>query len=192
MRKIIFDIETKNTFQEVGSNRAEDLDISLLVIYDYEDGEYKTFTEENMADLWPILEQTDLLIGYNSDHFDIPLLNKYYPGDLAAVGSLDLLKEVRKSLGKAVRLDNIAEATCGVGKSGHGLQAIEWYKNGEMDKIEKYCRDDVKVTKDVYEYALKNSHLKYKDLLDVVDIPIDTSDWDKKAEGQAINYTLPF
>ncbi len=65
MRKIIFDIETKNSFQEVGSNRSEDLDISLLVIYDYLDGEYKTFTEENMADLWPILEQTDLLIGYN-------------------------------------------------------------------------------------------------------------------------------
>lgn len=192
MRKIVFDIETKNTFQEVGSNRSADLDISLLVIFDYLDNEYKTYTEENMADLWPILEQTDLLIGYNSDHFDIPLLNKYYPGELTSVGSLDLLKEIKKSLGKAIRLDNVAEATIGVGKSGHGLQAIEWWKAGEIDKIEKYCRDDVKVTKDIYEYALKNEHLKYKDLLDVVDIPIDTSDWDKKAEGQSINYTLPF
>ncbi len=192
MRKIVFDIETKNTFQEVGSNRSEDLDISLLVIYDYKDQKYITYTEENMVDLWPILEDTDLLIGYNSDHFDIPLLNKYYPGDLTAVGSLDLLKEIRKSLGKGVRLDNVAEATIGVGKSGHGLQAIEWWKNGEIDKIEKYCKDDVKVTKDIYEYALKNKILKYKDLLDVVEIPMDTSDWDAKADAQSINYTLPF
>ena len=192
MRKIIFDIETKNTFQEVGSNKAADLDISLLVIYDYLDEQYKTFTEKNMADLWPILEETDLLIGYNSNHFDIPLLNKYYPGELAAVGSLDLLTEIKNSLGRSIRLDNIAEATLGVGKSGHGLQAVEWYKNGEMDKIEQYCRDDVKVTKDIYEYMLKNGHVKFKDLLEVIDIPIDTSAWDKKAEGQSINYTLPF
>jgi len=192
MRKIVFDIETKNTFQEVGSNRSEDLDISLLVIYDYQEKKYTTYTEKNMVDLWPILEETDLLIGYNSDHFDIPLLNKYYPGDLTAVGSLDLLKEIRKSLGKGIRLDNVAEATIGVGKSGHGLQAIEWWKNGEIDKIEKYCQDDVKVTKDIYEYALKNKHLKYKDLLDVVEIPLDTSDWDSKADAQSINYTLPF
>jgi len=192
MRKIVFDIETKNTFQEVGSSRSEDLDISLLVTYDYTDNEYKTYTEENMVDLWPILEQTDLLIGYNSDHFDIPLLNKYYPGDLLSVGSLDLLKEIKKSLGKSIRLDNVAEATIGVGKSGHGLQAIDWWKAGEIEKIEKYCRDDVKVTKDVYEYALKHKHLKYKDLLDVVDIPMDTADWDSRVKDQSINYTLPF
>ena len=192
MRKIVFDIETKNTFQEVGSNKARDLDISLLVIYDYKDGKYKTFTEENMADLWPILEETDLLIGYNSDHFDIPLLDKYYPGELTAIASLDLLKEIKNSLGRSIRLDNVAEATIGVGKSGHGLQAIEWWRAGEIDKIEKYCRDDVKVTKDVYEYALKHQKLKYKDLLDVAEIPLDTSDWDKKTKGQSINYTLPF
>ncbi len=192
MRKIVFDIETKNTFQEVGSNKARDLDISLLVIFDYKDGKYKTFTEENMTDLWPILEETDLLIGYNSNHFDIPLLDKYYPGELTAIGSLDLLKEIKKSLGRSIRLDNVAEATIGVGKSGHGLQAIEWWKSGEIKKIEKYCRDDVKVTKDIYEYALKHKKLKFKDLLDVVDITLDTSDWNKKAENKSINYTLPF
>ncbi len=192
MRKIVFDIETKNTFQEVGSNKARDLDISLLVIYDYKDGKYKTFTEKNMADLWPILEETDLLIGYNSDHFDIPLLDKYYPGELTAIASLDLLKEIKNSLGRSIRLDNIAEATIGVGKSGHGLQAIEWWKAGEIDKIEKYCRDDVKVTKDVYEYALKHQKLKYKDLLDIAEIPLDTSNWEKRVKGKSINYTLPF
>ncbi len=190
MRKIVFDIETQNTFQEVGSNDPTKLDISLLVIFDYKTNEYLTFTQDNLSDLWPILEKTDMLIGYNSDHFDIPLLNKYYPGDLSAVGSLDILAEIRKSIGKGIRLDNVAEATIGVGKSGHGLQAIEWWKAGEMDKIEKYCRQDVKVTKDIYEYALKNGKLKYKDLLDTIAFDIDTNDWDTRT-SKAINYTLP-
>ncbi len=190
MRKIVFDIETQNTFQEVGSNDPAKLDISLLVIFDYKTNEYLTFTQDNLSDLWPILEKTDMLIGYNSDHFDIPLLNKYYPGDLSAVGSLDILAEIRKSIGKGMRLDNVAEATIGVGKSGHGLQAIEWWKAGEMDKIEKYCRQDVKVTKDVYEYALKHGKLKYKDLLDTIAFDIDTNDWDTRT-SKAINYTLP-
>jgi DEAD/DEAH box helicase domain-containing protein len=190
MRKIVFDIETQNTFQEVGSNDPTKLDISLLVIYDYETKQYLTFTQENLSDLWPILEETDMLIGYNSDHFDIPLLNKYYPGDLTAVGSLDILKEIRESIGRSIRLDNVAEATIGVGKSGHGLQAIQWWQEGRMDKIEKYCKQDVKVTKDVYEYALKHQKLKYKDLLDTITFDINTSNWDKNT-GTAINYTLP-
>lgn len=190
MRKIVFDIETQNTFQEVGSNDPAKLDISLLVIYDYKTKKYRTFTQENLSDLWPILEETDMLIGYNSNHFDIPLLNKYYPGDLTVVGSLDILAEIKKSIGRSIRLDNVAEATIGVGKSGHGLQAIEWWKAGRMDKIEKYCRQDVKVTKDVYEYALKNNKLKCKDLLDTITFDIDTSTWDEKT-STAINYTLP-
>lgn len=190
MHKIILDIETKNTFQEVGSNDPAKLDISLLVIYDYETDSYTTFMENTLSNLWPILEKTDLIIGYNSDHFDIPLLNKYYPGDLTAVGSLDLMTEIKSVIGRSIRLDNVAEATLGTGKSGHGLQAIEWWKAGKIDKIEKYCRDDVKVTKGVYEYALKNQKLKYKNLLDVVTFEINTSEWDKKT-GQAINYTLP-
>lgn len=190
MRKIVLDIETKNTFQEVGSNDPTKLDISLLVIYDYKDKKYSTFTEENFADLWKVLEDTDLIVGYNSDYFDIPLLNKYYSGDLLAVGSLDLLSEIRKSLGKAVRLDNIAEATLGVGKSGHGLQAIEWWKAGEIKKIEKYCQQDVKVTKDLYEYAMKNRKMKYKDLLDTVEFNVDTEKWDSGGDV-SINYTLP-
>jgi DEAD/DEAH box helicase domain-containing protein len=190
MRKIVLDIETKNTFQEIGSNDPAKLDVSLLVIYDYKTNSYLTFMEKNLNELWPILEETDLIIGYNSDHFDIPLLNKYYPGDLAVVGSLDLMAEIKKVIGRSIRLDNIAEATLGAGKSGHGLQAIEWWKEGKIDKIEKYCRDDVKITKEIYEYALKNGKLKYKDLLDNVTFDINTLSWDKKT-NQAINYTLP-
>ncbi len=191
MKKIVFDIETRNMFQDVGSNDARDLDISIVCLYDYSTDTYSSFLQEEFGKLWPILENADMLITYNGDHFDIPLLDKYYPGDLTKIKSLDLLKEVKKSLGFRLKLDSIASGTLGHGKSGHGLEAITWWKNGEIEKLRKYCIDDVKVTKEIYEFAMKNGHLKYKDGPNLKDIKLDTKDWEKKNES-SMTFTLGF
>ncbi len=191
MKKIVFDIETRNLFQDVGSNDPTALDISVVCIYDYETDSYKSFVQEEFGKLWPILEKADMLITFNGDHFDIPLLNKYYPGDLTKIKSLDLLKEVKKVLGFRIKLDSIAGATLGTGKSGNGLEAVTWWKNGEIDKIIKYCIDDVKVTKDIYDYALKNGTLKYRDGTTVKEMKVDTKDWEKK-QDTALTFTLGF
>src|SRR5690349_3800428 len=164
MRKITFDVETKNLFQDVGSNDPSALDISVVCIHDSSTDEYLSFLEADFPKLWPIIEQADMLITFNGDHFDIPLLNKYYSGDLTKIKSLDLMAEVRNSLGRRIKLDTLAEATLGRNKSGHGLEAITWWQNGEIDKIIKYCIEDVKITKELYEYALANNKLLYKDL----------------------------
>ncbi len=75
MRKITFDIETKNTFEDIGENNPALLDISIVCIHDSETDKYDSFLEDDFDRLWPILESADMLIGFNSDHFDIPLLN---------------------------------------------------------------------------------------------------------------------
>src|SRR3989338_6959012 len=111
MRKIVFDIETKNFFHDTGKNDPASLDLSLICLYDYENDRYESFWEEDLPKLWPILEKADLLIGFNSDYFDIPILNKYYAGNLASIKSLDILKEVRKSSGRKISLNQIAAAT---------------------------------------------------------------------------------
>src|SRR5262245_50560454 len=105
MRKITFDIETKNIFSDVGSNDPAALDISVVGGHDSATDEYQTFLETDFKNLWPILEQADMLITWNGDHFDIPLLNKYYPGDLTKIKSLDLMREVYSVLGRRLRLD---------------------------------------------------------------------------------------
>ncbi len=194
MRKITFDIETRNTFQDVGSTESSALDISVVCIHDSLTDEYTSYLQEDLPKLWPIIEQADMLITFNGDHFDIPLLNKYYSGDLTKIKSLDLLVEVRNSLGRRIKLDTLAEATLGKNKSGHGLDAITWWQQGEIEKIIKYCIEDVKITKEIYEYALKNGKLKYKDLGaggTVRDIKLDTSKWETKNES-AMTFTLPF
>lgn len=189
MRKIIFDIETSNLFTDVGSSNAADLDLSVVCIYDTETEKYSSYFQDELKDLWPILEKADMLIGYNSDHFDIPLLNKYYSGDLTKIKSLDILKEIKNSLGRRLKLDTIAEATLGTNKSGNGLEAVVWWKQGKKEEVKKYCMDDVRITKEVYEYALKNGVLKYKDMGVVKDIKLNTSNWDKKNDG-AMTHTL--
>ncbi len=191
MRIIVFDIETKNIFQEVGSNDPAALDLSVVGVYDSENNSYRAYLEEELPQLWPILERADVLVGYNSDYFDIPLLNKYYPGDLATIKSIDLLAEIKKSLGRRLKLDQIAEGTLGLNKSGHGLQALTWWKNGEIERVKKYCLYDVKLTKELYEYALAHQKLCYKDGARVVAIPIDTSRWNEPVT-HSLTYTLPF
>ncbi len=190
MRKITLDIETKNLFSDVGSNDPTALDISVVCIHDSQDDSYKSFTEANMKDLWPILEHSDMIITWNGDHFDIPLLNKYYTGDLKKIKSLDLMKEVVNVLGRRLKLDTVAQASLGKAKSGNGLEAIEWWLAGEVDKIIKYCIDDVKLTKEVYEYAMANSSLKYKDNGTIKVVKLDTSSWEVP-QSDSMTFTLP-
>jgi DEAD/DEAH box helicase domain-containing protein len=144
-----------------------------------------------LPELWPILEHADLIIGYNSDHFDLPILNKYYAGDLSKIKSLDLLKEVKNALGRRLRLDSLAEATLGKKKSGNGLEAVQWWKEGKVDKVRQYCIDDVRITRDIYNYAKKNGSLKYRDFDGVREIKLDTSKWEEGGPA-AITHTLPF
>jgi DEAD/DEAH box helicase domain-containing protein len=190
MRKIVFDIETKGA---AGPNFL-DMEISLLAIHDSNTDEYSSYMEEDFPKLWPILEDADMLIGFNSDHFDIPILNKYYPGDLTKIKSLDILKEVKNACGRRFKLDNIAEHTLGQKKGGHGLQAVKWWEEGKIDLIREYCIQDVKVTKGVYDFAMRHGKLKYKDLGGVREIELDTSDWEKidEDESEGMTHTLPF
>ncbi len=191
MKKLIFDIETRNIFDDVGKADPTLLDISIVCAYDSETDEYTSYLQEELPKLWPLVEKSDVLITFNGDHFDIPLLNKYYGGDLTKIKSLDILVEIRKSLGRRIGLANIAEATLGYGKSGHGLQAVEWWKKGDIESIRKYCIQDVKVTKEVYEYALKNGTLKYKEGENLKEMKIDTSSWGEIPDS-VINFSLPF
>lgn len=192
MNYIVFDIETQNIFQEVGSSDPADLDISVVSLYDSKTDSLHSFMIDEFSKMWPFFEGADAIIGYNSNHFDIPLLNKYYAGDLNQIKSIDLLVDIRASLGRRPKLDDIAAATLGKNKISHGLQAVEWWKTGEIDKIKKYCEEDVMITKQVFDYAIKNGILKLKDKFSnqIIDIKIDTSDWKKDEGGSVVTKSL--
>lgn len=192
MKKIVFDIETSNIFSDVGKNDPTLLDISVVGVYDYEKDKYDCFEQSEFNLLWPILEKADLLIGFNSEHFDLPLLNKYYSGDLYRIQHLDILKEIKNSYGRRMKLDQIADGTLGKKKSGHGLEAIVWWKNGEKDKVKKYCIDDVRITKDIFEYAVDKNELKFREDGKIMTIPLQANKWLEQTGSSSMTFSLPW
>ena len=191
MKVITFDIETVGDFGTNGD--FSKLDVTVVGVHDSSTGGMSSYFKEDLHKLWPLLESADVLVGYNSEHFDTPILNKYYAGDLSKIKSVDLLKEIKNVLGRRLKLDNIAEATLGKKKSGNGMEAVVWWKQGLHDKVRDYCLDDVKITRQLYDYALKNGSLKYRDYESGLrEIKLDTSNWEKPQETGGMTHTLPF
>ncbi len=193
-KELVLDIET---FGDI--RKFADLKVTVVSIYEYETDSYTSFDEHQLGELWPHLEKAERIIGYNSDHFDLPILNKYYAGDLMQFPSLDMLKVVKEVLGKRRKLNDLAQATLQIEKSADGLQAIEWYKEGKIDLIKEYCEQDVKVTKELYDYGRQNKMLYYPtitgDLMPFAvnfDPPPVVANAQGGAQGSGINMTLPF
>jgi DEAD/DEAH box helicase domain-containing protein len=162
-REVVLDIETKNTFQDVGAYNPALLQVSLVGVYFYETDTFESFLEADLPKLWPRLERADRIVGYNQIGFDMPCLQSYYTGEIMKLPMLDLMVEITNHLGYRPKLDDVAQGTLGIGKTGHGLQAVEFWKNGEIDKLRDYCLQDVKITRDVYEFALAQGHVKVND-----------------------------
>src|SRR3989338_7688586 len=183
MRKVTIDIETANFFTDTGSNDPASLTIACVCIHDSDTDRYSSFFEEELSKLLPILEKADLLIGYNSDHFDIPILNKYYQGDLTAIKSLDLMKEIQKVLGRRIKLDSVASATVGDHKIANGAMANIWWRQGEKQKVVEYCLDEESINKAIYDHALKHGKVMYPDGKMIRDILLNTSNWESRKEN---------
>ena len=158
-KEIVFDIETYGDFKDQAGMK-----ITVVSIYEYEHDRYRSFEERELGQLWPILEKAERIIGYNSEHFDVPILNKYYTGDLTRLPQLDILKVIKEVSGNRYKLNDVAKATLQMEKSADGLATQGWYEEGKIDEIKKYCEQDVRVTKELYEYGRKNKMIYYTKL----------------------------
>lgn len=189
-REVVLDIETRNTFQDVGAYNPALLQVSLVGCYFYETDTFEAFLQEDLPKLWPRLERADRIVGYNLIGFDYPCLQTHYSGDMMRLPTVDLLMEIEKKLGFRVKLDDVAQATLGVGKSGHGLMAVEYWKKGEIEKLKEYCLQDVRVTRDVYDYALQNGHVRLNNRMgQLQEIPM-TIEPPEPNSRQAINLSF--
>lgn len=101
-------------------------------------------------------------MGFNIKRFDYAVLGAYTSEDLSALNTFDILEDIHRRTGFRVGLDHLARETLNQGKSADGLQAVEWFRQGEMEKLTEYCRQDVAVTRDLFQYGLKNGHLIYR------------------------------
>ncbi len=177
LKKIVLDLETQKEFSEVGGrNKNHLLKVSVCGIYEYQSDKLSAFTESEMGKLAEILQNADQIIGFNIKDFDFEVLRPYMNFNVQSLPCLDIIESVQQHLGHRIGLDSIAQATLGAGKSGTGKEALVYYRNGRMDLLKKYCLDDVRITRDIYEYGLRNGKLLYKDFFEIREIPVGWSE----------------
>jgi len=164
MNRVVFDVETKYSFDEVGGQQNLDkLGVSALVAYSYDHGRFMGFAENEMPNFERLITQTPTeLIGFNSIHFDNEVITPYLSIDVRALPHIDIMQQIERIVGHRVSLNSVAEATLGVKKSADGLKALEWYKEGKIAEIIAYCQKDVELTRDLYEYGLNHGKLFFK------------------------------
>ncbi len=159
----VFDLETQLSAQEVGGwHRAELMKVSCAVLYDSRTDEFKEFLEKDVQLLVEHLSDFDLVVGFNVKRFDYRVLKAYTEFDLWRLPTLDILEEVHKRLGYRLSLDHLASVTLGAKKTANGLQALRWWKQGKIEEIVRYCRQDVALTKDLFLYGKQHGHLLFR------------------------------
>ncbi len=160
MDRLVFDIETKNSFDDVGGREnLKDLEVSVVAVYSYDEDKYFSFEEHELPSLGEMLKRAKLIIGFASKRFDIPVLAKYFNFNVASIPHYDILEEVEGKLGRRIGLGILAEANVGAGKTGHGMEAIDLYRRGKMEKLKEYCVNDVKITKAIFDLIREKGYL---------------------------------
>lgn len=187
---VVLDLETKHTFREFKEHK--DLGISVVAIYDYRDNQAKSFFEDEIGKLFPILESSSYIIGYNINSFDIPVLQAYYPGKTEHFSSFDILDDIRNKLGRRLALNDVISATLGIKKSGHGLMAIDLFKEKKFAELASYCADDVKATKELFEYGIQTGEINYLDENGKQTVKVDWKKYLEEDSGNDMPLTLPF
>ncbi len=166
MKLVVFDVETKKTFDEVGGYYPAKLGVSLSGVYyhDSETGEefLRGYREEEFAEMFKKFEIADRIVGFNSINFDMAALQPYYVGDLLALPNFDIMVEIEQVVGHRIGLDAVSGETLGTKKIGHGLDAIKYYHAGDWESLTKYCLKDVEITRDLYLHGVEHGVLKFK------------------------------
>ena len=161
-RILYFDLETQKSAEDVGGwGNIHDMKLAVGVVWDSCEQEYFSYQENTALQLVEKLQTADLVVGFNVKKFDYGVLQPYAGFDLDEITTFDMLIDINKKLGHRLSLNHLAENTLNAKKSADGLVSLQWYKEGEIDKIIKYCKQDVEITRDLFLYGESHGYVKY-------------------------------
>ncbi len=162
MNIVYFDVETQKLFEEVGGRDASRLLLACGVTWSTARNDFAVYWEKDAAALVAELKAADRVVGFNSIGFDYEVLKPYALNEnFRAFRSVDMLQDIYRTLNFRLSLDTIARATLGTTKTADGVQSVEWFRRGEMDKIAEYCKADVDITRRIYEFGCANGFVHY-------------------------------
>ena len=170
----VLDVETQRSAQEVGGwHKANLMRVSCCVLYHSKKDQFLVFMEENIDQLFEELKTLDIIIGFNIKRFDYSVLGAYTDIDLKILPTIDILEDIHSYLGYRLSLDHLAHITLNSNKGANGLMALKWWKEGKIQKIISYCRQDVALTRDLFLFGVRTGYLLFKNKAgNIVRIPV--------------------
>lgn len=169
---LVIDVETQRLVQEVGGwDHVEKLGISIACAYDSKTDQFLSFRENELKQLIELCEER-LVVGYNIRGFDLPVMVPYGL-DPKKLDVFDIMYDLEAlTRQRFLKLEAVARGTLGTGKSADGLMAVEWWKAGQIQKIIDYCIQDVKVTRDVFQYGRQNGFVRIQRSAEAADAKV--------------------
>lgn len=184
--EIVLDLETKKAPSNWGDRDLASVGISVAGAWFSRGDRFRAFREQDLPEFISLLKAADMVIGFFINKFDLPVLQPYADFNLAELPVLDIFDDVTQKLGHRVSLASLAKATLNAEKGGHGLDAVRWYQEGEWEKLDKYCLQDVRLTRDLYHFGRDQGHLLFESFVDgkVVSVPVS---WGMAGEAEIKN-----
>lgn len=185
--EIFFDVETKKIFADIPDFDPAKLGVSIVAVYrrtvdenqNELEGTMQSFWEEDFDKMWPLFSEAKRIIGFNTLKFDVLTLKPYAPSYFARLPHFDIYNEIKKVSEHAAGLNAIAKETLDREKTDDGLNAVYYWEKHDtesLSKLKKYCEADVFLTRDVYDYVVKNKVILFKDRWNTLrKIPLDFS-----------------
>jgi len=158
-----FDLETQKSADDVGGwGNIHKMKLAVGVVWDSIDQDYFVYEEKDAKTLVEKLRTADLVVGFNVIGFDYTVLQPYSDFDLQEINTFDMLVDVKKLLNFRLSLNHLAQHTLNAKKSADGLISLQWYKEGKIDKIIHYCKQDVEITRDLYLFGEEHGYVNYQ------------------------------
>jgi DEAD/DEAH box helicase domain-containing protein len=183
MHYLVVDTEIE---KEIPKNEAGKLDwnsartgkcgLACAVVYDSETDRYHVYDKHSLDQLVFHLRTADMVVSFNGDGFDFPLLEALYKDDLDIFVSYDILQAVWDILGKKTKgykLADIVFRTLGLDKTGDGASAPKLWQEGRVAEVIDYCINDVYITKKLFEHIIEHGwivdidggHLEFNNII---------------------------
>lgn len=162
---VVFDCEIKEEIKGLITwNDHDKMGISVAVAYHYLTEEFHVFMDDNIEELPYLLNQAEIVSGFNIIGFDNKLVNASCSNKYTnEKNSYDLLVESRKASGwrqgmrfpSGMKLDDHLLGTFGKDfmKTAHGSEAPGMWQNKQLGKLISYCIDDVKRECKLFEHV---------------------------------------
>lgn len=174
-KAIVFDCEIKNAIPTKdeplrprivyckGWQDYLGMGIAVISVFDYFAQQYRIFCQDNLSDFAALVDDSELIIGFNNDGFDNKLVAAHGieidPGK-----SWDLLKKTKEAseaekFAKGYKLDDFAMVNLRVRKKADGALAPILWQQGQIGKVIDYGLTDTWLTKRCIDIVIETGQI---------------------------------